>query len=445
MLLLSLLLASVAVQQPARAPRPRPALEVRAGRPPPNFLVVLADDVGAFDVEMAPRPGLDALASQGMRFERFYAYPLCSPARYATLFGRYGRRDGIGALVASYFPPGPANPTPGFELISLADLLDNLYSTAIFGKWHLGTNDACSGLDPDLGPYNVCALTPTWHGFERSIAVSLANLDNGPDGGDYTNWLRVDDGVLSRDTRYAEFTRLDAFRQWWQGRSGPKFAYYALNLAHGPYHSPPGFPRPPDPTLSPRQEYERMITAMDGIVGELLEIVDTSDTYVFFFSDNGTPNQVEIQPCPGGVEDCAKHYVYEAGIRVPCIVAGPDVAHGTSSSSLASCVDVMATIADILDMNSPGEDSLSFYDTLKDPLERSRKYLFSEIIEGDRDDKAVVGERYKLILRDGTREHLFDLATGEIEIALDDPDAQVALAQMRAILLDPLDRSLQEE
>ena len=96
-------------------------------------------------------------------------------------------------------------------------------------------------------------------------------------------------------------------------------------------------------------------------------------------------------------------------------------------------------------MTSPGEDSISFYDTLKDPLQRSRKYAFTEIIEGDQDDKAVIGRRYKLVLRDGTEEHLFDLGTTETEIALGDAAAQVDLAEMRAVMLDPLDRNLQEE
>jgi arylsulfatase A-like enzyme len=68
-----------------------------AGRP--NFVVILADDLGWEDVgwhgHEIRTPRLDALAVAGARLEQFYVQPVCSPTRAALMTGRYAMRYGL--------------------------------------------------------------------------------------------------------------------------------------------------------------------------------------------------------------------------------------------------------------------------------------------------------------------------------------------------------------
>src|SRR5262245_57813535 len=64
----------------------------------PNFVLIMADDLGYGDVGYhggkAKTPHLDQLASTGVRLERHYVFPMCSPTRAALLSGRYASRFG---------------------------------------------------------------------------------------------------------------------------------------------------------------------------------------------------------------------------------------------------------------------------------------------------------------------------------------------------------------
>ena len=78
------------------------ALAAAAPRRPPNFLFILADDMGFADLSCYGRkeyrtPALDALAAQGMRFTSAYANSsVCTPSRVALMTGRYQERLAIG-------------------------------------------------------------------------------------------------------------------------------------------------------------------------------------------------------------------------------------------------------------------------------------------------------------------------------------------------------------
>jgi arylsulfatase A-like enzyme len=74
-------------------------------------LVILGDDFNWLDLLTAQAPNITALASQGSPSGNGYVFPLCSITRYSLLFGRYPRRDGIGAARAAV-APGPTIPSP---------------------------------------------------------------------------------------------------------------------------------------------------------------------------------------------------------------------------------------------------------------------------------------------------------------------------------------------
>lgn len=67
----------------------------------PNVILVMADDMGwgetGYGGHLVLRtPNLDAMAANGLRFDRFYAgAPVCSPTRASVLTGRANDRAGV--------------------------------------------------------------------------------------------------------------------------------------------------------------------------------------------------------------------------------------------------------------------------------------------------------------------------------------------------------------
>ncbi|KAK8234605.1 arylsulfatase [Phyllosticta capitalensis] len=135
----------------------------------PNFLVILADDLGFSDVGCyggeIQTPNIDALASEaaGTRFTNYHVASMCSPTRSMLMTGTDNHIAGLGSL-AELIRASPAHQgKPGHEghlndrVVALPELLtDGGYYTVMAGKWHLGLKKQYS---------------PQARGFKRSFAL----------------------------------------------------------------------------------------------------------------------------------------------------------------------------------------------------------------------------------------------------------------------------------
>jgi arylsulfatase A len=100
------------------------AASIAASHQPPNFIVLLCDDLGYGDLGCfaSPNirtPNLDRLAAEGVRFTHCYsAMPVCSPSRAGLLTGRNPNRMGI----RDWIPPESGVFLPRSE-VTIAGLL----------------------------------------------------------------------------------------------------------------------------------------------------------------------------------------------------------------------------------------------------------------------------------------------------------------------------------
>ncbi|MCB0575700.1 MAG: sulfatase-like hydrolase/transferase, partial [Saprospiraceae bacterium] len=155
------------------------AVAQQAGTQRPNFVVIVADDMGfsdmgAFGGEINT-PNLDKLAGEGVRYTNFYVAPTCSPTRSMLMTGMDNHLVGMGCMY-EYLAPNQEN-QPGYEGVlsteipTMAEILQaNGYHTYMTGKWHLGKNKD---------------HIPAARGFERSFSMLSGSGSyfsmNGPD------------------------------------------------------------------------------------------------------------------------------------------------------------------------------------------------------------------------------------------------------------------------
>src|SRR5579872_5526280 len=126
----------------------------------PNVVFILSDNVGYGDLGCfgggelrgAPTPRLDQLASEGLRLTQYLVEPACTPSRAALMTGQYSIRNGLSLIIV----PG-SDATLSARAYTMGDMFhEQGYATAIFGKWHLGSE-----------PQSL----PTAHGFDEFYGI----------------------------------------------------------------------------------------------------------------------------------------------------------------------------------------------------------------------------------------------------------------------------------
>ena len=166
---------NMAVAQ-ATAPTAGP-VELQRKAPPgaPNIVLIMLDDVGFGAAAPfggpAAAPTFEALAREGLRYNRFHTTAICSPTRASLLTGRNPHVTGIGAVINS------ADDRPGYngfqtrDTATIAEMLrEQGYSTAAFGKWHQTPPWELS----QSGPFD---RWPTGVGFERFYGFQGGETD----------------------------------------------------------------------------------------------------------------------------------------------------------------------------------------------------------------------------------------------------------------------------
>ncbi|MEN1679625.1 MAG: arylsulfatase [Planctomycetota bacterium] len=301
----------------------------------PNFVVMVADDLGWNDVgyhgsELAT-PNIDRLVSRGAELNQFYVQPTCTPTRAALMTGRYPSRYGMHARVSRWWH---SKGVPLTERLLPEFLNDAGYATAICGKWHLGM----SGRE----------YLPLARGFDRQYGHLGGHIDyfaHTHDG--VRDWHR-DQRPLQEEGYSTELIAGEAVRLIGaHDESRPLFLYLPFNAPHSPRQAPKPsiaeFSHIPD---AKRRTYAAMVSHLDRAIGDVVEAIDSrgwsSDTLVLFFSDNGGAPSVSADNTP---LRGSKGKLYEGGVRVPATaVWNGTIKAGTTVNQPMHVVDLLPTL-----------------------------------------------------------------------------------------------------
>ncbi len=320
----------------------------------PNFIVVLADDLGygdlgCFGANDIKTPNLDRFAARGLRFSSCYAAAAnCSPSRAGLMTGRTPTRLGLHNWIPMLSPMHLRR-----EEITIATLLRRAgYATAQVGKWHLN------------GMFNLPGQPqPHDHGFDHWFATQNNAL---PNHRNPYNFVRngIPMGELSG---YSSQIVVDEAIRWLtkvRDQAKPFFLYVCFHEPHEPIATDRRFtdqyPFPQDPA---RAAHHGNITQMDDAFGRLLRALEelklADTTLVFFTSDNG-PAITNIHPhgSAGPLRE-KKGHLYEGGIRVPGILRWPGrIKPGTVCDEPISGVDLLPTFCAAATVAAPKDRAL---------------------------------------------------------------------------------------
>jgi len=434
----------------------------------PNIVILYTDDQGYGDCSALnasskfATPHMDRIAREGLVFtDGHSAGTVCTPSRYALLTGRYAWRTRTGGGVLG----ADADCLIEDGRTTIASLLRaHGYSTAIFGKWHLGLQIPGTRGDRDWsarvtdGPLQKGF--ETFYGLPASMNFGVLTWFDGDRATTpATMWTRkkfpsAEITTAPLDYRMAppydaerqkqgdievapDFADVDVLRiitehavEYIEAHAGaPFFVYVAFTSPHLPHCTAPEFRG-----TSGMGNYGDFMAETDYRVGQILAALDrcglARETLVVLTSDNGPENnykdwlRIYGHESAGGFRG-GKRDVYEGGHRVPFFVRWPSVVEGgRTSAEPVGQIDLLATIAEVVgDELEPGagEDSFSFLPLLRgEEVPRGSR---GPLIHHGRGQFAIRDGRWKLVFgkhpgdagSPGPPAELFDLAADPAE------------------------------
>lgn len=386
-------------------------------KPLPNFLILLADDMGFSDAACyggeISTPNLDQLAKEGVRFTQAYNTARCWPTRASLLTGFYAQHVGRDALPGIKDSGGVKGKRPAWARLLPALLKTQGYGTYHSGKWHVDGSPLEGGFD-----HSYALLDQDRYFSPKNHQLDHERLPT-PEKGFYATTAIADHAI--------DFLRGHAV----QSPKAPFFAYVAFTSPHFPLQAPeedirryqgrfaegsdilrearlkrlwdqgvlhnaelsePTAPAKPWMALTPEERsafctrmeiHAAMIDRMDQeigrILGQIKEMGAADNTVVVFLSDNGASAESLVRG-DGNVDGAAsgsaqsylclegqganlantplrysKKFVHEGGIATPLIVRWPAgmKARGELREQPVHVVDLAPTVLKLANVPWP--------------------------------------------------------------------------------------------
>jgi len=342
-----------------------------------NVLFIMTDDQGPWALGAAGNdeiktPNLDSLSESGVRFDNFFcASPVCSPARASVLTGRIPSQHGVHDWIRGGNVPGEGEGEGGLEpkettapkeyLKGQSGYTDRLaeagYTCGISGKWHLGDS-----LRPQKG-------FSSWYVHQKG-------------GGPYYGAPMVREGEMIREEKYVTEAITDGGLRFLEEVGKEESPFY-LSVHYTAPHSPWDEDQHPDEYLKIYEDcpfdsipeepmhpwqinsapwgrgerrrellqgYFAAVTAMDENVGRLLDKLESlgirEETLIVFMSDNGM--NMGHHGIFGKGNGTFPLNMFDTSVKVPLIMAGPNLPAGETRNQLLSQYDFRPTLLELL-------------------------------------------------------------------------------------------------
>ncbi|MGA0094790.1 MAG: arylsulfatase, partial [Chthoniobacterales bacterium] len=320
-----------------------------AASPPPNIILVMPDDVGYGDyaslgAPIMQTPAVDAFKKKSLLFTQFHVSATCSPTRAAMLSGRHEFKNGVTHTIFE-------RERMSLKTVTLPQVLKTAgYTTGIFGKWHLGDEEA---------------YRPENRGFDEVFIHGGGGIGQTYSGscGDVPGNTNIDptlwhNGKFEKTKGYCTDIFFDQAIHWMNAEreaKRPFFAYIPLNAAHTPYVLPKEYYQQylGKPGVSEDvAKFYGMIENVDTNFGKLLAKIDEWDIadntlVIYLASDNGG-SAAACKIFNAGMRG-SKATPYQGGTRTPFFIRWPagGIPAGEECSALTAHIDLFPTLTAI--------------------------------------------------------------------------------------------------
>jgi len=381
---------------------PQPQQPAQSG--PPNIILIQADDLGFGDLSAYGQgkfatPGIDRLATEGIRFTNYYSgSTVCAPSRAALMTGMHTGHAWI---------RGNGEIPLRTEDVTVAMLLrDAGYRTAVIGKWGLGTAGTTGQPDKKGFEYSFGFLDHrhAHRQFTDHLYRNAQRVAVDPEK-DYVNDLftrEAESFITQNDPKpfflylnytvpHAELRVPEDSLAPLRARFPPETPFVNAQADAKPFGSTPdgaslGYRSQP----TPHAAFVAMITRMDRDIGRLTDVVSqrgmSERTLIIFTSDNGPHQEGGADPAyfrsSGGMRGI-KRDLYEGGIRVPMVARwSGTIPAGRVSYQEWAHWDMLPTLAEIAGAKTPaGIDGLSMARALRGEQQLGHDFMYWEFHE----------------------------------------------------------------
>lgn len=307
----------------------------------PNIVLIYIDDMGYGDIESTgatsyQTPNFNQMQKEGIFFTQYYSpQAVCTASRAGMLTGTYPNRIGFAGAIDHTSKMGLS---PDEETIP--ELLKaHGYSTAAYGKWHLG---------------HLPEFLPRQHGFDEYFGIPYSNdmWPNHPTGKNYYPPLPLieNETTIQTNPDQSQFTTQFTEKSLnfiERNKKKPFFLYLAHPMPHVPLFVSDKFKG-----KSKQGLYGDVIMELDWSIGQirkkLKDLNLEENTLLIVTSDNGPwINYGNHAGSTGGLRE-GKGTSFEGGQRVPCLMTWKGVIpEGIICNNLASSIDILPTISAI--------------------------------------------------------------------------------------------------
>ncbi len=341
----------------------------------PNIIFLLSDDQGYGDLSchgnpILKTPNLDLLHSQSVRFTDCHVSPTCAPTRCSIMSGKHEFKSGVTHTILE-------RERMSLKSTTIAQVLKSAgYTTGIFGKWHLGDEDA---YQPDKRGFDEVFI----HGAGGIGQTYPGSCGDAP-GNTYFSPYIKHNGKFEKTNGYCTDVFFGQAQTWMESilkkpadpvtGKQPFFAYIPTNVPHAPLQVPEEYEKiyaGKVPTNTAK--FFGMLANLDENVGKLFAKLKEwgieNNTLFIFMNDNGGTGGVQV--FNAGMRG-HKGTPWEGGTRASSFWRLPGAFQPADVNKFTSHLDMFPTLAAIAGAKIPDDvaaklDGRNLMPLLKDP------------------------------------------------------------------------------